>query len=322
MRTPPRPARAPATPPADGAGRLHPRNRHQGRYDLARLAKSCPALGARIVRTPAGEPSIDFADPLSVRLLNQALLQDQYGIVQWQIPDGYLCPPVPGRADYLHTIADLLAGDHGGEVPRGPGVRVLDIGVGANGIYPLIGQREYGWRFVGSDIDANALAALQCVLQANAMASAIELRRQPNPEALFAGIVLPGERYDLSVCNPPFHGSAAEAGAVARDKWRKLGRPASAAAGSLNFGGRGTELWCRGGEAGFLRRMADESQRFADRIGWFSSLVSRAQTVPPLRQRLQALGARDVRILPMGQGSKLSRCIAWTFLDADRRTGR
>jgi 23S rRNA (adenine1618-N6)-methyltransferase len=40
-------------------------------------------------------------------------------------------------------------------------VRVLDIGVGANCVYPLIGHAEYGWRFLGVDIDEAALANAQ-----------------------------------------------------------------------------------------------------------------------------------------------------------------
>jgi hypothetical protein len=130
----------PATAATTG---LHPRNRHQGHYEFATLVAQSPALATHLVTTPAGTASVDFSDPLAVRALNRALLRSQYGIVHWDIPPGYLCPPVPGRADYVHGLADLLATDHDGVVPRGAAVRVLDIGVGASCIYPLIGNREY-----------------------------------------------------------------------------------------------------------------------------------------------------------------------------------
>ena len=45
---------------------------------------------------------------------------------------------------------------------------------------------------------------------------------------------------------------------------------------SNNFGGDGSELWCPGGEVGFIKRLAEESQemsRVATRCLWFSSLV-------------------------------------------------
>jgi 23S rRNA (adenine1618-N6)-methyltransferase len=54
-------------------------------------------------------------------------------------PANYLCPPIPAVADYLHYLADLLADGSGG-VPRGIKVRALDVGVGANCIYPLLGH--------------------------------------------------------------------------------------------------------------------------------------------------------------------------------------
>lgn len=53
---------------------LHPRNRHRSRYDMKALCLSCPELQDFIVQTPAGEPSVNFADPLAVKTLNKALL--------------------------------------------------------------------------------------------------------------------------------------------------------------------------------------------------------------------------------------------------------
>ena len=131
---------------------LHPRNRHQGRYDFAALIAVEPRLKAFMIINPYGKPSIDFANPEAVRVFNAALLKQLYGIKDWQIPEGYLCPPVPGRADYIHGLADLLAIDAKGEIPRGTGFTVLDVGTGANCIYPLLGQHDYGWRFIACDI--------------------------------------------------------------------------------------------------------------------------------------------------------------------------
>lgn len=283
---------------------LHPRNRHRGRYDFAELARACPEL-ARFVRpNPYGDASIDFADPDAVRALNRALLKHYYGIEHWHLPPGYLCPPIPGRADYLHHAADLLGG------ARGALVRVLDIGVGANCIYPLIGHREYGWSFLGSDIDPAALAAAGRILQDNpSLGGAIELRLQPDPGRIFQGLLREGESFALSVCNPPFHASPEEARAGARRKLAKLGL----GGGRLNFGGRGGELWCAGGEAGFVRRMIQESALIPTRCRWFTSLVSKSSNLPGLRQALRQAGARASRTLDMAQGQKHSRILAWTF---------
>src|SRR5690606_36462402 len=99
--------------------RLHERNRHAGRYDFAALIDGTPELGSFLVAKPYGDHSIDFADPAAVRCLNRALLKSFYGVKQWELPDGYLCPPIPGRADYVHHLADLLARDNEGAIPRG-----------------------------------------------------------------------------------------------------------------------------------------------------------------------------------------------------------
>ncbi|CAD5108013.1 23S rRNA (adenine(1618)-N(6))-methyltransferase RlmF [Zestomonas carbonaria] len=300
----------PRKPPAA----LHPRNRHQGRYDFAQLIKASPELARFLIVNPYGKQSLDFADPEAVKVLNRALLRCFYGLKFWDIPPGYLCPPIPGRADYLHCLADLLAEDNGGEIPRGKAVRVLDIGTGANCIYPLIGHCEYGWRFTGSDIDATALAAAQAIVKANHLGDAIELRRQPRPLHIFQGLLQPGERFDLTLCNPPFHSSAAEAHAGSRRKWRNLGKlDPKRKLPVLNFGGQGNELWCEGGEAGFLKRMVAESAAVAGQVRWFSSLVSKAGNLPVVEQALRKAGTRDVRTITMAQGNKQSRLVAWRF---------
>ena len=113
-RKKPKPASpAKAATPREKAS-LHPRNRHQGRYDFPQLIKSTPELGQFVILNPYGKESIDFADPAAVRVFNRALLKAFYGIAHWDIPADFLCPPVPGRADYVHFLADLLASHNQG----------------------------------------------------------------------------------------------------------------------------------------------------------------------------------------------------------------
>lgn len=316
----PRP-RQPATidGPRPAKPGLHPRNRHAGGYDFAELVQACPELEPFVGPAPHGGPSIDFADPAAVKALNRALLTQAYGIRGWDVPPGYLCPPVPGRADYLHHLADLLAASNGGAIPRGLDVRALDVGVGANAIYPLVGHREYGWSFVGTDIDDAALASAGHILAANpGLGGAIVLRRQADPGAVFAGVVGAGERFDLTLCNPPFHGSLREAREGAQRKWRNLGHGTSARP-VLNFGGRGVELWCEGGEAGFAKRMIAESAAIPAQVLWFTTLLSNSASLPAVHRALRRAGAQEIHTVPMAQGQKQSRFVAWTFLDATQR---
>lgn len=324
MQTPRRPAKPvktakPASPPAS-KGVLHPRNRHQGRYDFAAMIKACPALEAFVIINPYGNESIEFANPEAVRVFNRALLAQLYGIAHWDIPAGYLCPPVPGRADYLHGLADLLAEDHDGAIPRGGEVRVLDVGSGANCIYPLLGHVDYGWQFVGSDIDPTAIAAARAIVQANRLQDSIELRLQANRGKIFEGVIQAEERFSLTLCNPPFHTSADEAASGSRRKWKNLGKQdPSRRLPALNFGGQGNELWCPGGELAFVRRMIEESRSVGQQVMWFSCLVSKAGNLPLLERALTAANVLDNRVVSMSQGQKQSRFLAWTFQDRAAR---
>ena len=141
---------------------LHPNNRHQGRYDFTALCAVTPELKAHVTQNPRGEETIDFSNAESVLCLNKALLASFYGIKYWGLPDGYLCPPIPGRADYIHHLAELI--DVGPERKSG---RILDIGTGANLIYPIIGAHEYGWSFVASDIDKTAFECASVIANSN-----------------------------------------------------------------------------------------------------------------------------------------------------------
>ncbi|HOD46271.1 MAG TPA: 23S rRNA (adenine(1618)-N(6))-methyltransferase RlmF [Opitutaceae bacterium] len=294
---------------------LHPRNRHRDRYDFAALVARVPELARFLRPSPHGDQTIDYADPAAVLALNRALLLTHYGLADWFLPPGYLCPPIPGRADYLHHAADLLAGDGPRrEPPRGPSVVALDLGTGANLIYPILGRAEYGWRFVGSDIDPVALQNAARLVAANpSLAGGIELRRQPDRTALLRGIIRPGERYDLTLCNPPFHASAADAEAGTARKVRNLGT-ARADRPTLNFAGRPTELWCPGGEARFIARLIAESADYRTQVRWFTTLVSSRDTLPRLRRALDAVRPTEVRTIQMAQGQKRSRLLAWTFV--------
>ncbi|MGR4048982.1 23S rRNA (adenine(1618)-N(6))-methyltransferase RlmF [Kosakonia cowanii] len=294
---------------------LHPRNRHHSRYDLDALCAVNPSLRAFITRNPNGEETVNFADPQAVKALNKALLAHFYGVREWDIPEGFLCPPVPGRADYLHHLADLLAESDNGTIPAQ--ASVLDIGTGANCIYPLIGAHQYGWRFTGSEVNADAFASAQAIIAANpGLTRAIRLRRQKERAAILTGIIHKSESYDAVICNPPFHDSAQSAQAGSERKRRNLGQSVTDAA---NFGGQQQELWCEGGEVAFIKTMIAESKQFARQVLWFTSLVSRGDNLPELYRALTQVGAVKVVKKEMAQGQKQSRFVAWSFLDEAQR---
>jgi 23S rRNA (adenine1618-N6)-methyltransferase len=161
---------------------MHPRNQHNDKYNFPELIQGVPELGAFVKMNAYGNESIDFFNAEAVKLLNKALLKSNYGIAHWDIPANYLCPPIPGRAEYMHHVADLLYKNNPDFLQNkklGNNIRVLDVGVGANCIYPIIGVHEYNWNFVGSDIDEKAIAASQKIVNENeSLQHKIELRHQ------------------------------------------------------------------------------------------------------------------------------------------------
>lgn len=294
---------------------LHPRNRHREQYDFPTLIESYPPLKEFVAINKHGDESVDFANPAAVRSLNQALLKHFYQVDNWAIPEGFLCPPVPGRADYVHHLADLLAEDNRRVPPRN--ITVLDIGCGANCIYPLIGHREYEWRFTGSEVNEEAMKAANAIIAANpGLNRSVRLRRQKESKAIFTDVIHKSDFYHAVMCNPPFHASAGDAQQGSQRKVRNLGLAKDA---PLNFGGQQDELWCEGGEKGFIGRMIEESVNFSRQCVWFTSLVSRKENLPDIWRALEAAEVTAYRTIEMAQGQKQSRIIAWTFMEKPAR---
>ncbi|MDA0154839.1 23S rRNA (adenine(1618)-N(6))-methyltransferase RlmF [Vibrio sp. Makdt] len=317
------------------AAGLHPRNQHSGRYDFDLLVAALPELKSHLVKNPVGEDTINFSDPQAVKLLNKALLAHHYGVKHWDIPAGYLCPPIPGRADYIHRVADILNSDGQGEAYNHQSVKALDIGVGANCIYPIIGATEYKWRCTGSDVDPVSVKAANFIAESNVnLKGKIKARLQADSESIFKGVIKDNERYDVTICNPPFHSSLEEAEKGSQRKLDNLAANRAKKAGqtfkpeskkakqnkpTLNFGGQKAELWCPGGEAAFIMKMARESQLFATQVLWFTTLISKKDNVDMIRSELGKLRAKQVKVVEMSQGQKVSRFVAWTFMDYAQR---
>lgn len=295
--------------------KLHSRNQHREGYDFVRLVTDSPELHAFTTCNPLGQTTIDFQDANAVRMLNRALLKTHYNINFWDIPANYLCPPIPGRVDYIHYLADLLAGSNDQEIPRGRNIKALDIGTGASLVYPLIGQSEYGWHFTGADIDPIAIKSAQNICQSNKLK--INLKRQTIPESMFRGVIEPNDTFHITLCNPPFHASIEQANKSNQRKWRNLGKGHSK---KLNFGGQNTELWCPGGEMKFIASMIEESTEFAGQCLWFSSLVSKKDNLQSLCKILGKAKVADFKVVDMAQGQKISRFIAWTYIKKSQRS--
>lgn len=309
---------------------LHPRNRHQAidgvAYKFDELTFANPDLAPHIIDMKSGHQTIQFNDAQAVKELNRGLLLAYYGLQFWQLPDQFLCPPVPGRADYIHYIADILADDNDGVIPTGKKIKGLDIGTGANLIYPIIGRYEYKWSFLAAELNPISAQCAATLIQSNALLKKdVKLIKQDNPGNYFNGVISPDHQLAFTICNPPFHRSAEEASKGSLQKQQNLQKNQhlkTEVKETLNFGGQHSELWCDGGESEFVCNMIKESVNYQQQVLWFSSLVSKKDSLKPIQQCLNSVKPEEVKIIEMGQGNKISRFVAWTFMTKQQRTDR
>ncbi|MFT6928360.1 MAG: 23S rRNA (adenine1618-N6)-methyltransferase, partial [Psychromonas sp.] len=198
---------------------------------------------------------------------------------------------------------------------EGKQIKVLDIGTGANCIYPILGSQSYGWSFVGTDIDPLSVKMANLIIKSNAVLKPfIKVQLQKNKQAIFAGVIKAKDKFTLTMCNPPFHASMEKALAGSSRKIKNLSKDQNNPSQVLNFAGQEGELCCAGGEIAFLKQMIQESKDYALQVCWFSSLVSKSENVATLKKELEKAGAAHVKVIKMAQGQKVSRFIAWTFL--------
>ena len=299
--------------------KLHPRNLDNSGYHFDQLINSCPELATFVFTNPHNIQTIDFANPEAVKALNKALLAFHYGIQNWDIPKNYLCPPIPGRADYIHYIADLLAASNNGNIPQGETVQGLDIGIGANCIYPIIGNGSYGWSFVGTDIDENAIQNCKKIIQNNTkLVDVISLQLQMESRFIFKNIISPEDKFAFTICNPPFHKSQEEANKGTLRKISNLKQQKSKEA-VLNFGGQNGELWCDGGELRFITQMIYESVKHPMNCMWFTTLISKKENLDSIYKTLNKVNAVEIKTIDMAQGQKTSRFVAWTFMTLEQQ---
>jgi 23S rRNA (adenine1618-N6)-methyltransferase len=293
---------------------LHPRNQHRLGYDFDSLIQILPELKNFVGINEHQIQTLDFSNPDAVKALNKALLLAYYDIQFWEIPSTFLCPPIPGRVDYIHYLADLLAQSNNGIIPKGETVQGLDIGIGANCIYPILGNAVYGWSFVGTDIDEKAIQNCKKIIEKNPkLIDAISLQLQTEPRFIFKNIMESEDKFAFTICNPPFHNSKEEATKVALRKVNNLSTNKTTTP-TLNFGGQNAELWCPGGELGFITQMIYESAKYPMHCLWYTTLVSKQAHLNSLYKTLNKVNAANISTIDMAQGQKTSRILAWTFL--------
>jgi 23S rRNA (adenine1618-N6)-methyltransferase len=298
---------------------LHARSLHRFGYDFEKLITVNPDLKQYVFVNEFDKQTVDFSNPDAVKSLNKSILMLDYEIQNWDLPKDYLCPPIPGRVDYIHYLADLLATKNNNIIPEGENVIGLDIGIGSNCIYPILGNFIYNWSFVGTDIDENAIQNCKKIIEQNPkLIEAISLQLQVESRFIFKNIILKEDKFAFTICNPPFHNSEAEATKSSIRKVNNLENTRTKSP-TLNFGGQNAELWCEGGEIGFVTQMIYESAKYPLQVLWFTTLVSKKENLPNIYKTLNKVQAVEIKTIDMSQGQKTSRIVAWTFLSESQQ---
>ena len=282
---------------------MHPDNPYRHEYDLPRYIQQLPEL-ASYCKKKHGRLTVDFASPDAVIALNKAIIEADCGVVGWTVPKGNLCPPIPGRIDYLLHIKSLLSDTHGP-------IKMLDIGTGATAIYGVLAATQFDYQVVGTDISQHSLSHAEKMLAANpSLASKVTLRHQPSASHIFHGVVNDTEQFDISVCNPPFYKSSQQANEKNREKNRALASKQT----DRNFAGQDNELIYPGGEVAFIKRMIFESYKYRNQITWFTSLVSQKSSVDEIKRTLKKERHAVQQWITMKHGNKTSRIVVWQFI--------
>ena len=90
----------------------------------------------------------------------------------------------------------------------------LDVGCGANCIYPLLGASMFGWKFVGTDITDIAVQSAWSNVHRNPhLRDLISITKVPNDmQHILTPTVQQFGPFHFSMCNPPFFENIEEAG--------------------------------------------------------------------------------------------------------------
>ena len=65
--------------------------------------------------------------------------------------------------------------------------------------------------------------------------------------------------------------------------------------------------------------MIRQSKQFSDSVLWFTTSISKQSNLNTVYQELEKANAFDVKTIPMAQGNKTSRVVAWTFLNKEQQ---
>ncbi|KAH7035791.1 uncharacterized protein B0I36DRAFT_319080 [Microdochium trichocladiopsis] len=282
--------------------------------DFRVLARASPEIANQMLGR-----RFDTQDTEKGPILVSALLDKHYGGLKMELPPDRLCPPIPNRHLYILWLKDLLdsTGPLVAETSLATTERELvgmDIGTGASAIYPILGCAQRPWKFIATELDEKSFEWARSNLERNGLLDRVNLVRRTKSFNEDSSPLIPMDelgldRLDFVMTNPPFYESE-------KDMFQRVAEkkedPLSAHTGAP------VELWCEGGEVGFVRQMINESMVLRDRVQWYTAMLSSPQSVEKLLVDLNRLGLRNIATTTFIPGKVTRRyALAWSF--GDRR---
>ena len=168
-----------------------------------------------------------FGAPGALRELTAALLARDWAVRGWVCEPGRLCPPLPGRLNYVLWAEDLVAATELSALASHDNLKadsmpsaallpqhraVIDVGTGASAILSLLATRVTGWPVAATELDTTSLrSARENVVRAR-LASHITVLATTDDSASLLGSALTAaeaflvpaiSRGDASDCPPP-----------------------------------------------------------------------------------------------------------------------
>ncbi|ANB15323.1 hypothetical protein AWJ20_2950 [Sugiyamaella lignohabitans] len=247
----------------------------------------------------------DYSNPLAPYKLCSVLAKEYFDL-DINLSPSHLCPRIANRLDYILWIYRLLDGT---ELVNEKLVG-LDVGTGASCIYPLLGCAVFpDWKFYATEINPESIiqAMENCKRNEIKVGDRIIIMPVSVDDVLF-----PTNKFAstpmFTMCNPPFYESSKELAERTRLKSSSPKTPVLWANDS--------ELYTKGGDLEFTRRMIDESLELKGKIKWYTTMVGKKETLISVVAKLKEYNIHNYVIHEISPGKVTKRwAVGWSFTD-------
>ena len=271
--------------------------------DFLTLIKEFPELKKYILKQNEdneAEFQFDWSNNELSLLMDKSILNYYFDIKYYDIPKGFLIPPIPSRINYINLINSIIT-----KLINDIDIKNIigiDIGTGANIIYPILGYSIYKWKFICTEINKEAYNNAKLILQKNNLENNINIIKQNNKDNIFISILNRENKYIFSMCNPPYYNYENEI--KLEDKKRD---------NEYNF----DEIYYKNGEYGFFQRYFEESICYKNNVFLYTILIGKKINAENIYDKLSSY-SDIIKIYNMQKiltGNNVRYIIYWSFFN-------